>query len=466
VWTVVNSIREAAVEKGIGHFGDKRLERNGELIVERVSERQTVCIRNLADDRAEQARFQRFLSNDAVTVEEMISHRAMFVAAAAKGRHVLAIQDTSEINYQAQCGRKRGLGKVGNGTDVGLFVHPVLAVDAQSHECLGLVDAQVWRRTKKKAANYKCLPIEKKESYRWVKGGNQAKEVLAEAAMVTVIDDREGDIYEKWARLPDARTQLLTRASRDRSVAGGGRLFPTMAGLPEAYRFVLELPARPGKRNARVAHMSVRFGRIGICRPKACSDRNAPPEITLFVIDVRELDPPRGDAVHWRLLTTHPVESVEQALAVIGWYRLRWNIEQLFRTLKRQGLRIEQSVVEDGEALEKLVVIALIVATMTMQLVLALANNDDATSASRVFDPEQIGVLHALQKKLQGRTPKQRNHRAPDSLAWAAWTIARLGGWTGYRSDKSTGPITMRDGLERFNAIANGYYLAKDVCGS
>ena len=213
--------------------------------------------------------------------------------------------------------------------------------------------------------------------------------------------------------------------------------------------------------------MSVRFGRIRICRPKPCSDRNAPPEIELFVIDVRELNPPPGDAVHWRLVTTHPVESVEQALAVIAWYRLRWNIEQLFRTLKRQGLRIEQSVVEDGEALEKLVVIALIVATMTMQLVLALANNDDATPASRVFDPEQIGVLHALQRKLQGRTPKQQNHYAPDSLAWAGWTIARLGGWTGYDSDKSTGPITMRDGLERFYGVVDGYLLAaQHLCPS
>ena len=73
-------------------------------------------------------------------------------------------------------------------------------------ECLGLVDAQVWRRTKRKATELQALPIEEKESYRWVKGGSQAKAVLAEAAMVTVIDDREADIYEKWARLPDAST--------------------------------------------------------------------------------------------------------------------------------------------------------------------------------------------------------------------------------------------------------------------
>src|SRR5258708_34077906 len=225
---------------GIGYFGDARLAKNGAIVTQRVSERQTVCIRKLADDRNEQVKFRRFLSNEAVTVEEMVVHRAMLVAAAATGRHVLAIQDTSEINYQAQSGRKHGLGTVGNGTDVGLFVHPVLAVDAQTQECLGLVDAQtqeclglvdaqIWRRTKSKDGNYKRLAIEAEESYRWVKGGEQAKAVLAEAAMVTGIDDREGDIYEKWARLPDERTHLLTRASRDRCLADGSRLFGTLA---------------------------------------------------------------------------------------------------------------------------------------------------------------------------------------------------------------------------------------------
>ena len=452
------------MDGGIGHFGDTRRERSGRLLAQRVAERQAVCVRKLADDRSEQVRFRRFLSNEAVTVEEMVAHRAMFVAEAAKGRHVLAIQDTSEINYQAQSGRKQGLGKVGNGTDAGLFVHPVLALDAETQECLGLVDVQVWRRTRSKAENYKRLPIEEKESHRWVKGANQAKAVLAEAAMVTVIDDREGDIYEKWARLPDQRSHLLTRASRDRSLTDGSRLFTALGQMPEAHRFTFDLPARPGKRGARTAQMAVRFGPIRICRPGNCSDRNAPREIELFAIEVRELDSPPGDAICWRLLTTHGIESVEQALTVIGWYRLRWHIEQLFRTLKRQGLRIEQSVIEDGEALEKLAVIALIAATATMQLVLARSAGGPPPPARRVFDPGQIEVLHALQKKLQGRTIKQQNPHPSDSLAWAAWTIARLGGWTGHGSDKSTGPITMRDGLERFDGIVDGYRLAKNVC--
>ena len=141
-----------------------------------------------------------------------------------------------------------------------------------------------------------------------------------------------------------------------------------------------------------------------------------------------------------------------------------WDIEQLFRTLKRQGLGIEQSVLEDGEALEKLAMIALIGASITMQLVLARAAEGQDAPAELVFDEMQIEVLHALQAKLQGRTIKQKNPYRLGTLAWASWTIARLGGWTGYESDRSTGPITMRDGLERFNALVDGYKLAREVC--
>jgi Transposase DDE domain len=432
-----------------------------------VCERQTVCLRKLGDTRAEKVKFRRFLMNDRVTVGRIVVRLRARIATAAAGRHVLAIQDTSEINYESKRARKRGLGTVGNGSDVGLFVHPMLTVNAETGHCLGLADVQVWRRFKKKAADYRKQPIEDKESYRWLKGPHRAKWALTKAAMVTVIDDREGDIFEKWARLPDRRTHLLSRACRDRAVAGGERLFAVMAAFPERHRFRLDLPARRGKRQARQAHLSVRFGKVRIRRPKSCSDPNAPREIELFAIDVRELNPPAGEEpVHWRLLTTHAVETVQQALTVIGWYRQRWHIEQLFRTVKRQGLDIEDSVLAEGEALEKLAVIALIAACQTMQLVLARASPDHSQPASDVFDDRELEVLDALQIRLQGRTVKQQNPYPPGSLAWAGWSIARLGGWTGYDSDKSTGPITMRDGLERFRTIVQGYLLYEDMCPS
>ena len=446
-------------------FRRRAPKKNGALLLARVCERQTVCLRRLGDDRAEKVRFQRFLMNDRVTIGRMVARERARVAEAVVGRHVLAIQDTSEINYEAKRARKHGLGTVGNGSDVGLFVHPLLAVDAASGHCFGLADVQVWRRFKRKAANYRELPIEEKESYRWLKGPHRAKWALAKAAMVTVIDDREGDIYEKWARLPNRRTQLLTRACRDRAVASGGGLFASMAALREQHRFKLDLPARPGKRQARQVCLSVRFGRVRICRPKSCSDPAAPAEIELSAIDVRERNPPAGEEpVHWRLLTTHAVETIEVALRVIAWYRQRWNIEQLFRTAKRQGLGLEASVVAEGAALEKLAVIALIGACRTMQLVLARASRNHDQPAMHVFDQRELQVLDVLQARLQGRTPKQQNPYPPRSLAWAAWTIARLGGWSGYQSERSTGPITMRNGLDRFNAIVQGYFLDENVC--
>ena len=137
--------------------------------------------------------------NERVTVAKMVASQRARVAQAAPGRHVLAIQDTSEINYESQRERKHGLGTVGNGSDAGLFVHPVLAVDAGTGHCLGLLDVQVWRRFKRKAKDYRKQPIEEKESYRWLKGPHRAKAALAKAAMMTVIGDRESDIYEKWA---------------------------------------------------------------------------------------------------------------------------------------------------------------------------------------------------------------------------------------------------------------------------
>lgn len=433
----------------------------------RVCERQTVCLRKLGDDRAEKVKFRRFLMNERVTVEKMVIRTRAHVRAIAAGRHVLAIQDTSEINYEAKRGRKRGLGRVGNGRDVGLFVHPVLTVDADTGHGLGLADVQVWRRFKTKAAGYRKQPIEEKESYRWVKGPRRAKWGLTRATMVTVIDDREGDIYEKWARLPDRRTHLLSRACRDRATTGDGGLFATMAALPEQHRLTIDLPARAGKRQARQAQLAVRFGTVVICRPASCSDPHAPRQIELSAVEVREIDPPSGEEpILWRLLTTHDVETVEQAVTVIRWYRQRWHVEQLFRTVKRQGLDLEESALAEGAALEKLAVIALIAACQTMQLVLARSSPDDNPPASHVFDDREMQVLSALQARLQGRTAKQQNPHTPRSLAWAGWTIARLGGWTGYGSDKSNGPITMRDGLERFRAIAQGFFLAENVCPS
>ena len=428
---------------------------------------QTVCLRRLAGSRAREVQFGRWLANDKVTSEALLANAYARTGAVAAGRHVLAIQDTSELNHQAHAGRVRGLGTVGNGSDLGLFIHPLLAVDATDGACLGLAHLHHWMRTKKAHPHYRRLPIERKESYRWLKVAEAGKKCLSEAAMVTLVADRESDIYEEWARLPDERTHLLTRVCRDRTLATGGKLFAWIDAQPVQGTYSFEVPARPGKRSAHRARLTVRFGRIAIKRPASCSDKQAPKQIELSVIEVKELpDSVIGneEPIHWRLLTTHDIACFEDALRCVGWYRQRWNIEQLFRTLKQQGLKVESSQVETGEGLTKLTCMAVQAAVRILQLTLA-RDGQHAAQASDVFDAQEINILQRILPTLEGKTQKQKNPHHPGSLAHATWVVARLGGWKGYASEAKPGPITMLRGLQRMEAICQGWKLAtEDVC--
>lgn len=433
----------------------------GALLLQRAVERVTMNLRTAADRRAEWVGFSRWLNNPSVTAEEIAVHSAAALSERVTGLHVLAIQDTTELNYARHAGRVRGLGPSGNGRDPGLFVHPVLAIDAGSGALLGLAGMQIWTREEPASVDYRQQPIEEKESYRWIKGAASAKSALASAAMVTVIADRESDIYEEFDRIPDERTHLLTRACRDRALVGGGRLFDTTETWPIQHRFQLEVRAQPG-RPARTADVAVRFGELTIKRPGNCSDPAAARQLTLRLVEVRELDPAIEKPIHWRLLTTHAVTTVAQALQIVAWYRQRWHIEQLFRTSKSQGLDLESSQVEAAEALFNLAAIAMIAATKIMQLVLAREGTVDHP-ATDVVAADQLPLLEALQARLEGKTNKQKNRHAKHSIAWLAWIIARLGGWTGYASERPPGPITMRRGWQRFEQMIQGWSL-RNVC--
>jgi hypothetical protein len=307
----------------------------------------TMC--EIADNRAEKVGLTRFFRNRYVTVEEILETAAVRTGDAAAGRHALLLQDTSEINFEAKAGRKRGLGRVGNGKDVGLFVHPAVVVDAADGSLLGLAGAKIWRRTRVKEDDYQSLPIEEKESYKWLEAPLAARDALSAASMVTVIADREADIYEVFARLPDERTHVLIRATRDRVLAEkGNRLLSKIAAQEPAGWLSFELTGRPG-RTARKVELEVRFCEVTLRRPARGGDPRDPATVTLNFVEVSENNPPPGEeAIVWRILTTHRVSTLEEAAWVIDLYRRRWIIEQIFRTLKSQGLALEDSFLADG----------------------------------------------------------------------------------------------------------------------
>jgi len=404
-------------------------------------------------------RFWRFVNNPQVTIDDLIEGWSQQTRTAVNGRHVLAIQDTSEIKFATTPGRRRGLGKVAKGHARGVLLHAMMAVDADTGSCLGLVGGQVWTRKGTVKTPHGKRDLADKESARWLTTAEQAKEVLAEARMITVIDDREGDFYAHWACTPEDNVHHLCRVMHDHALRDGGTLYQAVERAPFCSKAVIDLPKRVD-RKARKAHLSLRFGSVALKRPTRTGVKDLPKSIELSFVEVVELHPPKGaEPVHWLLLTTHPVADVADAWQIVAWYKQRWLIEQLFRSTKSKGLAIEDSQLETAAGLIKLTAIAAKAACIVIQLVQA-RNGGEELPAEFIFSPEEIEVLTAINNKVQGRTALQKNPHRNNTLAWAAWIIAKLGGWTGYASHRPPGPITFHLGLARFQNFTAGWELA------
>lgn len=422
----------------------------------------------MAKNRAEQVAYYRFLENPNVTSPILLESLRAHCHQQVSERHVLAISDTSEINLQAHAGRLQpeGQGVVGNNTDIGFFIHPTLVVDATSGLPLGLSHIQLWNRAferpSKEERDYQSLAIEDKESYKWIEAAKGSTDCFARSgvAQVTYVGDSEADIYEPWFQIPQAGKHLLVRACQDRRlVESPQKLYDTLAAQPLAGTYRIDIPAEPRQqRTARRAQMALRYTPVKLRRPDSLTD-DYPPFAQLNAIEVVELEPPEGEAaIHWRLLTSHPVDSVEQAQQIIQWYRWRWHIELLFATLKQRGLEIESSQLESIAAIQKLCIMALSVAVMILQLTLGRENT--AETADLVFDALRQRFVEQLVPDVEGHTEKQKNPYPIRSLAWVAWLIARLGGWSGYRSQRPPGFQTMYRGLQQFEMMFTGWQLA------
>ena len=205
--------------------------------------------------------------------------------------------------------------------------------------------------------------------------------------------------------------------------------------------------------------MVLRYGPVSLSRPRNSADRNLPATVALYALDVREIEAPAGvEPVHWRLLSSAPIDTVATAHQAIADYRRRWHIEQLFRTLKSQGLDLEDSQIKTPHVLHKIAVVALRAAVVCMQLVHARGGADQRPAIA-AFETEEVEVLEAIAPTVDGKTDRLKNPFPPRSLPWAAWIIARLGAWSGAKSAKPPGPITMHRGLQCFHAIAHGFRL-------
>ena len=405
-----------------------------------------IAVRSLGGGRAGEMRLTRFLRNSKVTVGEIVEGAALRTQARVAGRHILAIQDTTSLREKTG-GRS-------------LKSHPVMAVDAEVGSVLGLVHASFLASEGGQRATRKERDFVVKASRRWLDGA-QAAACLREAGAlcVTVVADRESDIYEMFARKP-AAVELLIRAAQDRALEDGSALFSYLASQPLAGRMSVDFPAAAG-RSARTAEIALRFCQACIKRPgNRGKDCDLPESIAVNLVEAREISPPGGEeAALWRLITTHAVNTFEDARYLAGLYRQRWQIEELFRTLKTRGFDIERVTIAEGP-FEKLAAAALVAAVSVLQLVQE-RDGRAKRPLDDVFHPDERRTLEAVSASLEGKTERQKNPHPKGSLAYAAWICARLGGWTGYYG--KPGPIVMLRGLHQFRAIQHGWTLARNV---
>ncbi len=451
---------------------DKRLLNRGNSILNRLFSNSIYSIRQLASSDSEAKAMYRFFQNNNVSEADIVKNMSSNCVSCVGNKSVLCIQDTSEIslyNHKNRIKKDEFIGTINSSDDGGLgfFIHPSFVVDSQTLMPYGFSDVKIWNRTLEqnkvqRKHKDKLVPIEEKESYKWIESSQNTKKALENASEIIIIQDREGDIYEQFCIVPDAKTHLLIRAKSNRILQDDQRLFEHLSSNPLQGTYTIELDGDK-RRNIkkRTATIEVRFSEI-IIRGNQYTNKNLPEKITLYAIEAKEVGENVENPIHWRLLTTKKVEDFATALICIEWYTCRWIIEEVFRILKKEGFNIEASELSQGKAIRKLCLMML--ETIIKLFIMQIAYNmEEETDPRSCFSEEEIQCLEIQIQQLEGKTEKLKNPYKSSDLKRYIWVIARLGGWKGYLSERKPGITTFWMGLQKFSAIMQGWILFRDV---
>lgn len=450
---------------------DLRLVYRGNKILNDLFSKSVHSIRQLSSNEAAAKGFYRFLQNERVHEDDIKDNLTANCKAACKGKFVVCIQDTTEINLSSHSDRIKKDNDIGttnakNKKGLGFLLHPSLVLDATSGVPYGYADIKLWNRplefTSKFERKYSTLPIEEKESYRWIEVSKNTQSALSDVTVgMVIVQDREGDIYEQFAVIPDAKTDLLIRASTNRTLADKTKLFSCLSDQESKGAYELVVAAKKSRKK-RVARIEIRYKEVEIKKTDTAS-KNASPSIKLHLIEAKEVGYEGGDKICWRLLTTIPVETVEIAKACIEWYSWRWMVEEVFKILKKEGYDIEASELEYASSVRKMCLMIMEVTIKLFLMRLAYAEPETTLSADTCFSKDEQEFLEHQILQLEGKTEKQKNPYKHKDLKRYVWVIARLGGWKGYESKRHPGITTLWIGLKYFKAVMDGWEIRRNV---
>jgi hypothetical protein len=406
----------------------------------------------------------RFFQNRNVNMQTLLRpHIESTVERLREHKVILAVQDTTSVNYTAHPPEGVGPINTGQNSAVGLELHDTMAFTLEGTP-LGLLDVQCWARDPndvgKKHRRHQ-LPIEEKESKKWLVSYRAVAEVqkICPDTMLVSVGDREADLYELFheAAQDPSGPKLLIRAERTRQRKvieedNKTELWKRMDVEQVAGLIDVAVPRR-STRPARTARLQVRFAQV-VLNPPSTSKL---PALSVWAVYAREVGY-RIDVkepIDWMLLTSIKTESFEDACERLNWYSRRWGIEVYHRTIK-SGCRIEDRRLDDAQSMEACLAIDLVVAWRVYWFTM-VAREKPETPCDQILSEDEWNVLSAWATgKVMDTAPC-----AKQAMHW----IGKLGGWLSRGKKDNPGTTCMWRGLGRLPNMAQGYRLALQIHG-
>lgn len=466
-------------------FNDKRLSKRYDNVVRAISKDQTCVLYQLWEGHPDVIAAYRFLHNSKVSLSELIYESTQIDPLQIQGKSLQVNIDRSNINLKLHARNRKDwvdrVGVIDDNRSPGFFITPAQVLDLETRQHIGLADILVHTRPKAKtdakqsARNRKNrskkLNFKERESGTWAFTTSNVAKQLQAADQITYVIDSAGDSYELFHHiLSDTGRDFVIRSKTNRQAqlsnqTDNGTYSSLLAKQDwldirtvniRGLNHYSKSKGKQIKRKKRKAKLAIRFIEVLLDQPGHLSKSNIEIDQPFTLVEVYELSesvPAGEEPIHWRLLCSWSINSqLDLAWKIVEIYQGRWPIEQVFRCNKTQGLNIEKSQLRDPEAIKKLAILAMKASSEAMKLTQA-RDGEDFIPIEEMFNEEKQTLLHKLNERLSGTTEKRSNPHSPDSLAWAAWIIARLGGWKGYASQRKPGPITMMRGIVRFNDL-------------
>jgi len=438
-------------------LGDERLSKRLARILEQLSGKPESSISASCQDPYQAKAVYRFVSNDEVKVEAItkIAHDVTVNRInVAKPPVLLIAQDTTEVNY-SNLKATDGLGTIGsNESSRGIIVHSAIAI-GETGEVFGLMSQKIWTRPPdefgKSDATRPKLPIEDKESYKWLEMLEKSNVSYPIGTTVVHVCDREGDIFEFFCKAEKESAHYLCRRTHNRRIEeenGQKKLDDLLNSQPATGRINIHVPRDSHtNRKARNAEIEIKYGKCRVSKSwKLANNKELPESIEVYVVSAVEIDPPQGqEKISWQLVTNLPTVSFEDAVSRIQWYTQRWKIEIFHRTLK-SGCKIEELQSESACKLMKLIAIYSIIALQIM-LLSYIARTRPDESCEIILTEDEWKILYRVANKT-----KTLPSTVPTTYE-AVVMIAKLGGFLARKSDGFPGVTVIWRGLTSLYTI-------------